>query len=175
MALELVDFQKGVCDGFIVVLRPEFGVQCSRSKALLPFSSCLLLREQWVGFWLLFISWRNRNSPDIGHVPVPMLNTLETSTLPRPVWSWLPQPWLSHSSQQHTQPPGNRMPLQTELYSPLAMYWAWLSFPGAKGVLVSLRKLFVFPRVAAVLLHTGAAEWECQMLLGYLRPNPVMS
>lgn len=105
MALELVDFQKGVCDGFIVVLRPEFGVQCSRSKALLPFSSCLLLREQWVGFWLLFISWRNRNSPDIGHDPVPMLSTLETSAPPRSVWSWLPQPWLSHSSQQHTVAP----------------------------------------------------------------------
>lgn len=72
----------------------------------------------------------------------------------------------AHSST--LQPPGNRMPLQTELYLPPAMCWARLSFPGAGGVLVSLPKLFVFPRVATVLLHTGAAEWECQMLLGYL-------
>lgn len=147
-----------MCDGFIVALRSEFGVQCSHSKALLPFSFCLLL---WVSGVIL---WRNRNSPEIGHVTVHMLSKLEASAPPQPVWSWLPQPWLSHSSQQHTLTPWEQNATPGWAVLATCCVLGHRSFSGDWCLL----KLFVFPPVATVTLHTWAAEQECWMLSGCL-------
>lgn len=147
-----------MCDGFIVALRSEFGVQCSHSKPLLPFSVVYCY-----GFLVSFS----------GEIGTPQRMDMSLSMC----WaSWRPVPrpsqcgpgCPSHGSvtapSSTPLPAGNRMPLQAELYLATCCVLGHRSFSGDWCLL----KLFVLPPVATVTLHSWAAEQECWMLLGCL-------